>query len=81
MLEGFSQRYHPGGSQLRAQHLLDAVAGSVVPASQTCLDQRTKFMCMTLSGSLNSLIALWLIEAPLTALCKENGGSRHAVCQ
>ena len=33
-------------------------------------------MCVTLSRSLNSLIAPWLIGAPLTALCKKDGGYR-----
>ena len=33
-------------------------------------------MCVTLSGSLNSPIAPWLIEAPLAALCKKNGDYR-----
>ena len=36
-------------------------------------------MCVTLSGSLNSLITPWLIGAPLTALCKENGDYRRIV--
>ena len=75
-LNAFPRSTSPGGSRLRPQHLLNAVAGSVSPASQTCLDQLTKFMCVTLSGSLNSLIAPWLIGAPLTALCKNNGGYR-----
>ena len=78
-LKAFPRSTSPGGSKLRAQHLLNAVAGSVAPALQTCLDQLTKFMCVTPSGRLNSLIAPWFIGAPLTALCKKNGGYRLIV--
>ena len=41
-LRAFPRGTSPGGSQLRAQHLLEAVAGSVVPVMQTCLDQLTR---------------------------------------
>ena len=63
-LKAFPRGTSPGGSELRAQHLFDAVAGSVAPASQTCLDQLTKFTCLTLSGSMISLIAPWLNGGP-----------------
>ena len=73
-LKSFSTGTSSTGLQLRVQNVLDAVAESVATASQTCLDQFTKFMCVTLSRSLNSLITPCLIGVPLTALDKKNGG-------
>ena len=75
-LKAFPRGTSPGASQLRHQHLLEAVAGSVVPATQTCLDQLTKLMSFILAGKLDSSIAPWLAGAPLTALRKEKGGFR-----
>ena len=75
-LRAFPRGTSPGGSQLRAQHLLEAVAGSVVPVTQTCLDQLTRLMSFIVSGKLNASISPWLIGAPLTALRKKTGGYR-----
>ena len=43
-LYAFLKGSSPGGSQLRAQHLLDAICGTIAPAAQSCLDSLTVLM-------------------------------------
>ena len=62
----------PGGSQLRAQHLLDAISGTIVPTAQTCLNNLTFLMNTMLAGKLPTCTAPWLVGAPLTALRKKS---------
>ena len=75
-LKAFPRGTSPGATRLRAQHLLDAVTGSVAPSSQLCLEQLTRFMSSMLAGELDDRIAPWLTGAPLTALLKKKGGFR-----
>ena len=66
------------GSQLRAQHLFDAICGTTTPAANDCLLELTKWINALLSGSANPAIAPWLCgaRAPITALNKKGGGVR-----
>jgi len=75
-LHAFPKGTSPGASKLRAQHLLDAVAGSTAPAARECLASLTRFMNHLLSGRAPSCLAPWLCGAPLTALLKKGGGVR-----
>ena len=75
-LRAFPRGTSTGRSQLRAQHLLEAVAGSVVPVTQTCLDQLTRLMSFIVSEKLNASISPLLVGAPLTALRQKTGGYR-----
>ena len=75
-LKAFPRGTSPGATRLRAQHLLDAVTGSVAPSAQIWLEQLTKFMSSMLAGELDDHIAPWLSGAPLTALLKKSGGIR-----
>jgi len=75
-LKGFPRGSSPGGSGLRAQHLLDAVAGSTVPATRTCLAELTRWLNALLDGSINSQLAPWVVGAPLTAIRKPTSGVR-----
>jgi len=75
-LRGFPKGTSPGASKLRAQHLLDAVAGSTAPAARECLLSLTCLMNHLLSGKGPSCLAPWLCGAPLTALLKKSGGVR-----
>ena len=36
-LRAFPKATSPGASKLHAQHILDAVSGTIAPAAQTCL--------------------------------------------
>ena len=81
-LKAFPKGSSPGGFQLRAQHLLDAVSGFTAPVSQDCLHQLTCLVNFLLSGKAPRLVAPWLCGAPITALHKKNGGVRPiAVCE
>ena len=76
-LLAFPKGTSPGASKLRAQHLLDAIAGSTAPAARECLLSLTRFMNHLLSGKAPSCLAPWLrCGAPLTALLKKGGGVR-----
>ena len=52
-LRSFPQVSSPGGSRLRAQHLLDTTAGSSSPAASLCLAELTRFLNTLLSGRLD----------------------------
>ena len=78
-LHSFPIGSSPGDSQLRAQHLLDAICCTIAPAAQFCLDSLTVFMNNLLAGKLPTCIAPWLVGAPLTAVKKKNGGYRPIV--
>ena len=81
-LKAFPKGSSPGGFQLRAQHLLDAVSGFTAPVSQDCLHQLTCLVNFLLFGKAPRLMAPWLCGAPITALHKKNGGVRPiAVCE
>ena len=73
-LHAFPKVSSPGDSQLRAQHLLDAIYGT--PAAQSCLDSLTVFMNNLLAEKLPTCIAPWLVVASLTALKRKKGGYR-----
>jgi len=75
-LKGFPRGTSPGGSGLRAQHLLDAVIGHTTPSADDCLHNLTRLMNFLLAGKASPLLAPWLCGAPLTALLKKNGGVR-----
>ena len=75
-LRSFPQGSSPGGSRLRAQHLLDATAGSSSPAPSLCLAELTRFLNTLLAGRLDPQAAPWLVGAPLIALPKKNGSFR-----
>ena len=75
-LLAFPKGTSSGASKLRAQHLLDAIAGSTTPAARECLLSLTRFMNHFLSGKAPSCLAPWLCGAPLTALLKKGGGVR-----
>ena len=75
-LQAFPKGTSPGASKLRAQHLLDAIAGSTAPAARDCLVSLTCLMNNLLSGKAPSILAPWLCGAPLTALHKKGGGVR-----
>ena len=82
VLKAFPKGSSPGGFQLQAQHLLDAVSGFTAPAAQECLHQLTRLINFLLSGQASRLVAPWLCGAPITALHKKNGGVRPiAVCE
>ena len=72
-LQAFPKGTSPGASKLRAQHLLDAVAGSTAPAARECLLSLTRFMNHLLSGRAPSCLAPWLCGAPLTVYFKKVG--------
>ena len=59
-LLAFPKGTSPGASKLRAQHLLDAIAGSTTPAARECLLSLTRFMNHLLSGKAPSCLAPWL---------------------
>ncbi len=69
----FPKGSSPGGSQLRAQHLHDAICGTTVPAAQECLTELTRWINLLVSGKANPLISPWLCGAPLIALNKPGG--------
>ena len=73
-LRAFPKGTSPGASKLRAQHLLDAIAGSTAPASRDCLLSLTSLMNYLISGKAPSCLAPWVCGAPLTALVKKGGG-------
>ena len=75
-LEAFPRDTSPGFSQLRAQHLLDAIRCTSAPDAQLCLDNLTILTNSLLAGKLDRRIAPWLSGAPLTALRKKGGGIR-----
>ena len=75
-LRGFPCGSSPGGSKLRIQHLLDAVAGTTVPAAQSCLQELTRWVNTLLAGQVHECLAPWIVGAPLTALLKPGGGIR-----
>ena len=70
-LRAFPKGTSPGASKLRAQHLLDAIAGSTAPASRDCLLSLTSLMNYLISGKAPSCLAPWVCGAPLTALVKK----------
>ena len=81
-LKAFPKGSSPGGFQLRAQHLLDAVSGFTAPVSHDCLHQLTCLVNFLLSGKAPHVVAPWLCGAPITALHKKKGGVRPiAVCE
>ena len=75
-LEAFPRGSSPCCSQLRAQHLLDAIKGTGVPEAKFCLDNLTRLASSLLSGKIDRAIAPWLSGAPLTSLHKKSGGYR-----
>ena len=75
-LRAFPKGTKPGASKLRAQHLLDVIAGSTAPAARDCLLSLTCLMNHLLSGKAPSCLSPWLCGAPLTALLKKGGGVR-----
>ena len=75
-LKGFPRGSSPGSSKLRAQHLVDAISGTTVPAAVTCLAELTWFTNYHLAGRGDRRIAPWLVGAPLTALIKQPTGFR-----
>ena len=75
-LKAFPRSTSPGGSKLRAQHLIDATVCNVSPDAQNCLDQLTILVNKLLAGNLDETIALWLVGALLIALRKKCGGVR-----
>ena len=75
-LKRFPRRSSPGGSKLRAEHLLDITSGSTSPYAPSCLSELTRFINMLLAGKIDARIAPWLVGAPLIALQKKDGGHR-----
>ena len=75
-LKHFLWESSPGGSCLRAQHVLDATAGSTTPAASECLSELTHWMNMLLAGIVDPQVAPWLVEAPLLALQEKDGTFR-----
>ena len=75
-LRGFPRGSSPGSSKLRAQHLVDAISGTTVPAAATCLAELTRFTNHHLAGHGDRRTAPWLVGAPLTALVKQPTGFR-----
>ena len=61
ILKAFPKGSSPGGFQLRAQNLLDAVSGFTAPVSQDCLHQLTCLVNFLLSGKPPSCgpLAVW----------------------
>ena len=78
-LRAFPKATSPGAAKLRAQHILDAVSGTIAPAAQTCLEHLTRLMNKLLAGAIDPQVAPWLSGAPLTALVKKKGGYRPFV--
>ena len=72
----FPRGSSPGASQLCAQHLLDAICGTIAPSGQSCLDSLTFYVNDLIAGKLPTTIAPWLCGAPLTTLKKKSGGFR-----
>ena len=58
-LKAFPKGSSPGGFQLRAQHLLDAVSGFTAPVSQDCLYQLTCLVNFLLSGKAPGPLVVW----------------------
>ena len=80
-LKAFPKGSSPGGFQLQAQHLLDAMSGFTTPVAQQCLHQLTRLINL-LPGKASRLVAPWLYGAPITALHKKNEGvCAIAVCK
>ena len=75
-LRRFPHGSSPGGSGLRAQHLLDAICGHSAPATQDCLHASTVLINLLLSGKAHSWLSPWLAGAPLTVLRKKDSGVR-----
>ena len=60
-LKRFPHGSSPGGSKLRAQHLLDITSGSSSPYAPSCLSELTRFINMLLAGKIDARIAPWLV--------------------
>ena len=75
-LGSFPRGSSPGGSKLRAQHLVDAMTGTTMPAALECQNELTRFVNLLLSGRADRRISPWLVGAPLTGLLKDSGGLR-----
>ena len=73
-LRTFPRGTSPGSTKLRAQHLLDAIAGTTAPAACDCLLSLTCSMNHLLYGNAPPCLAPWVCGAPLTALLKKGGG-------
>ena len=72
-LWAFPKATSPGAPKLCAQHILDAVSGTIAPAAQTCLEHLTRLMNKLLGGAIDPQVAPWLSRAPLTSLIKKTG--------
>ena len=75
-LQSFPRGSSPGGSRLRAEHLLAAVSGSPSFSPSSCLSALTSWLNFILSGRSDSRIAPWLVSAPLIAIPKKTGSFR-----
>ena len=73
-LRSFPQGSLPWGSELRAQHLVDTVHGTTIPAAVECQAELTRLVNYLLAGRADRCLSPWLVGAPLTALKKPAGG-------
>ena len=73
-LKAFPRGSSPGALQIRAQHLLDAICGTIAPSGQSCLDSLKFFVNNLIAGKVPTTITPWLCGAPLTALKKRSVG-------
>ena len=72
-LKAFPKGSSPRASRLRAQHLIDAISGTISLDAHLCLENLTRLVPKCLSGNLHVDIALWLIGSPLAALRRKSG--------
>ena len=49
-LSSFSRGSSPGGSKLQAQHLMDAMTGTTIPAAAECQLELSRFVNLLFSG-------------------------------
>ena len=57
-LKAFPKCSSPGASILRAQHLIDAISGTISPDAQLCLENLTRLVSKCLSGNYMLILLL-----------------------
>ena len=62
----FPRGSSPGGSKLRAQHLVDAIQGTTIHVTVECHAELTRLMNHHLAGQADRRLSPWLVGAPLT---------------
>ncbi len=76
-LKSFQKGTAPGGSGLRAQHLVDAINCGIPFNGEQMLKVLTRLVNHLLSGNTPNIISNFIAGSPLIALKKKNGDIRQ----